>query len=112
MADGTVQGSGPLNPHEKRMAEQEYRQSADLFKRALAQYQKSENPYQQEEFKEVMDQALQVLNETAKDLVRKDLQKQNQQIAKDYDTFQKFPKDPDTVQKLSQELDRAKRSVD
>lgn len=103
--------SGPLGPSEKKMYEEEYKHSADLFKRALDQYNKSENPYQKAEFKDVMDQAMQVLNETASGLMRKELKEQNQHIAKDYATFQKHPKDPDTLNKLNHDLDKAKKSV-
>lgn len=111
MADQDTSGVGPLGPRERKMYEQEYRHSADLFKRALEQYSKSENTYQQGEFKEVMDKAMQVLNETARELVRKELLKQNDQIAKDYATFQQFPNDPDTLEKLNHDLDKAKKSI-
>lgn len=103
--------SGPLGPREKKMYEQEYKHSADLFKRALDQYNKSENPYQKEDFKDVMDKAMQVLNETAQGLMRKELQDQNQKIAKDYENFQKYPGDPDTLDKLKGDLDKAKKSI-
>lgn len=111
MADNDVSGVSPLGPREKKMYEQEYKHSADLFKRALDQYAKSDNMYQQAEFKSVMDKAMKVLNETASELMRKELKKQNDQIAKDYATFQKFPQDPDTQAKLSQDLDKAKKSI-
>lgn len=102
---------GPLGPREKKMYEQEYKHGADLFKRAMDQYTQSSNMYQQSEFKEVMDQALNVLNESAQGLMRKELLKQNEQIAKDYETFQKFPKDPDTQEKLSNDLETAKNLI-
>ncbi|HSX11642.1 MAG TPA: hypothetical protein VLF94_08010, partial [Chlamydiales bacterium] len=72
---------------------------------------KADNMYQKAEFKSVMDKAMNVLNETASELMRQELKKQNEQIAKDYATFQKFPGDPDTQEKLSKDLDKAKRSV-
>lgn len=103
--------TGPLGPREKKMYEQEYKHSADLFKRALDQYNKSENPYQKAEFKDVMDKAMQVLNETAHGLMRKELDDQNKKIAKDYANFQKYPGDPDTVDKLNSDLDKAKKTV-
>lgn len=111
MTDKDLSGVGPLGPRERKMYEQEYKHSADLFKRALEQYNKAENPYQQNEFKDVMDKAMQVLNETARELMRQELQKQNDQIAKDYANFQKFPEDQDSVNKLNRDLDKAKRSI-
>lgn len=106
-----VPGVGPLSPKDKKMYEQEYKHGADLFQRALEQYKKSDNSFQQEEFKDVMDEAMNVLNETAQALMRQELLKQNEKISKDYATFQKFPADPDTQEKLSNDLDKAKKSV-
>ncbi len=104
-------GVGPLNPREQKMYEREYQQGADLFKKALDQYTKSSNSNQKAEFKDVMDKSLQVLNEAARELMRKELQKQNEQIAKDYATFKKYPGDHDTIEKLNQDLDKAKKSL-
>ena len=103
---------GPLNPHDKKMYEQEYKQGATLFKQALDQYTKSDNPYQQIEFKKVMDKAMQVLNQTAHGLMRQELKAQNERIAKDYSTFKKYPKDPDTLNKLKQDLEDAKAAIE
>lgn len=108
-----IQGSGiprKITPEEKKMYEQEYRHGADLFQRALQEYSKSDNMYQKEEFKEVMDKAMQVLNETARELKQKELDKQNQLIAKDYSTYQNNPTDQ-LKQKLSADLDKAKKSI-
>ncbi|MGB7978558.1 MAG: hypothetical protein WCF19_05305 [Chlamydiales bacterium] len=110
-----VSREGPVGPRETKMYEQEYKHSADLFKRALGQYTQAANQYQQAEFKAVMDKALQVLNETASELVRQngrtELQKNNAKIAKDYQTFQKDPANPDTLEKLNKDLDKAKKSI-
>lgn len=106
-----ISGAGSVGPREKKMYEQEYKHSADLFKRALDQYAKSDNPYQKAEFKDVMDKALNVLNETASELMRKELANQNEVISKDYATFQKYPEDQDTLDKLSKDLDKAKKSI-
>jgi len=100
-----------LGPQERAKYEQEYRQSADLFRKALTQYGEAQNPYQQAEFKGVMDQAMQILQEAARGLMRKQLQEQNEKIAKDYERFQKHPTDKDTVNKLSHDLESAKKSV-
>lgn len=106
---GDVSGSSPIGPRDKQMYEQEYKQSADLFQKALNQYGKSDNPYQKAEFHDVMDRALDIMNETASELMRKELKSQNEKIAQDYQTFQKFPDDPDTQEKLRQDLNKAKK---
>jgi hypothetical protein len=58
-----------------------------------------------------MDKSMKVLNETARELMRNELKKQNEQIAKDYATFKKYPGDQDTIDKLSRDLDQAKKSI-
>ena len=101
--------TGSTGPRgDKQTYEQEYKHSAYLFQRALDQYNKSDNPYQKTEFKDVMDKAMNVLNETAHGLMRKELEEQNKKIANDYENFQKYPGDPDTIEKLNNDLDQAK----
>jgi 23S rRNA pseudoU1915 N3-methylase RlmH len=102
---------GPVNPNDRKQYEAEYKQGADLFQRALADYAKSDNPFQKAEFIDVMDKSLKVLNETAQALSRKELQKQNEQIAKDFAVFQKESGDQDRINQLNTDLDKAKKSV-
>ena len=113
MSEG-VSRSGPSgpSPHDKKMYEQEYKHGADLFDKALDQYEKSDNSFQKAEFKDVMDKAMRVMNDSAQGLIRKDLEEQNQKIAKDYETFQKYPGDEDTSKRLHQDLDDAKQTLD
>lgn len=103
--------TGPIGPNEKKMYQQEYRHGADLFQRALDKHSKSDNPYQKDEFKDVMEKAMQVMNETAHELMRKELESQNQKIAQDYTNYKKHPDDPDTINQLKSDLDKAKRSI-
>lgn len=103
--------SGPSDSRNRKMYEQEYLHGAELFQKALNQYHASSNPYQQKEFKDVMDQAMSVLNETARGLMRKELDKKNEKIAKDYQNFQKHPDDPHFFDVLNQDLNDAKKSI-
>lgn len=105
-----VEPSG-LTPHDKTRYEQEYRQSVDLFQKALTQYSKSEDPYRQHEYEQVMKQALTILNETANQLMQQELQKQNAQIAKDYAAFQKNPSSQEAVKNLQNDLTQAKKKT-
>ena len=82
------QGMGPLSPQEKKAYELEYKKGADLFKRALDDYSHSKNMFQKEEFRSVMDKAMQVLNDAAAALQRKELLNQNTVIEKDFENFQ------------------------
>ena len=70
------------------------------------------NQYQQAEIKAVMDKALQVLNETASELVRQngrtELQKITPKSPKIIRLYKKDPANPDTLEKLNKDLDEAK----
>lgn len=103
--------SGKITPEERKGFEQEYRHGADLFQRALAGYSKTDNPYQKEEFKEVMDKALGVLNGTASQLLRKELMDQTKKISKDYSDYQDHPNGR-IQKKLDQDLEAAKQAID
>jgi hypothetical protein len=107
-----VSGDGeshPIQPQERKLYEGEYKQATDLFQRSLNEYTKSDNMYQREEFKKVMREALQVLNETAAELKRTDLLKQNDKIAQDYNTFQSD--DANSPKQLQSDLDKAKKLI-
>lgn len=108
-----IQGHGqnPITPREKKMYEKEYVHGAKLFQKALQQYSKSDNPYQKEEFKQVMDKAMEVLNETARELKAKPLVEQNEKISKDYTAFTDQPKNAKAVDALNQDLEKAKKSL-
>jgi len=101
----------PITPREQKMYEQEYKHGAQLFQKALQQYVKSDNPYQQDEFQHVMDKAMRVLNETAAELNRKALLDQNDKIEKDFAAFNNKPDDPSNFDKLNKDLEQAKKSI-
>ncbi len=108
-----IQDSGspaPISPRDKKMYEQEFKHAATLFQQALDSYAKSDNPYQKQEFKEVMDKAMRVLNETAQELTRKELLNQNVKIANDYATYQQ-DSSTSAQAKLQSDLEKAKKSV-
>lgn len=105
-------GEPAHTPREIHMYEQEYKSSAQLFQNAVEHFAKSDNPYQKKEFQEVMDKALAILNETARELNRQSLFDQNAKIEKDYESFNKTPSDEKTVAQLNKDLEDAKKSVD
>ena len=105
-----IHDTGPVTPRQAEVYKKEYQHGVDLFQRALGQSAKSDNPYQKEQFGEVMDKAMQVLNETARELKRKDLLSQNKQISQDYQAYQQSPSDA-MREKLIHDLDKAKHSI-
>ena len=109
-----VQGPGerpsPMSPQDRVLYEQEYRRGVDLFRRALDQYSEADESHKKDAFREVMDRALQVLNETARELNRSDLMKQNQKISTDLETYQN-KEVPALKNQLTQDLKQAEKKL-
>ena len=106
-------GPGPITPRQEKEYKKEYLHGEELFQKALHQAAKTEpagNPYQQEQFRSVMNDAMNVLNQSARALKRDDLIKQNAQIAHDFSTYKAKPT-KEAQQKLNQDLDAAKKSI-
>lgn len=97
-----------ISPREKTLYKQEYVHGADLFQRALQQHAKSANMYQKAEFQEVMENMMQVMNETARALKEEVLKKQNEKISEDFKTYQQAPSES-TQKRLAEDLDQAKK---
>lgn len=102
----------PHTPREIQEYEKEYKKSVKLFQEAVQHYAESDNPYQKKEFQEVMNKALCILNETARELNNQRLLEQNETIEKDYASFNKSPKDKKTIAQLNKDLDKAKTLID
>ena len=103
-------GTSPLSPQDKKLYEQEYKQGVDLFQRSLAEYEKADEVHKKEAFKDVMGQAMQILNETARELKRPELNAQNKKISQDFLAYQDHETDTAKSQ-LVQDLSQAKRKV-
>ena len=100
-------GTGPLSSKDIKAYKEEYLHGADLFERALEQCSQAPNIYQQEAFKRVMKQTMQVLNETARGLKRPDLIQQNEKIAQDFEAYDDHM-DPLAQRVLMEDLEKAK----
>jgi hypothetical protein len=105
---GPGEGPFPISHRDKIQYEKEYRAGVDLFQRALEQYNSTDEPYKKEAFKEVMDRAMQVLNETARELKRADLMDQNQKISQSFEALQDQKTDATIV---ANNLKQAKKNV-
>lgn len=84
--DGGIPDVSPKN--KKRMYEAEYKHAANLFDRSLEEYAHANNEYKKEAFRKVMNQALQVLKDTAVALKKNEWLKQCDRIEQDYQAFQ------------------------
>lgn len=105
----SIQGPRPSR-EDMKMYAQEYKHGVDLFQRALVEYKSAHEVHKKDAFRNVMDKALQVLNETARGMRRNDLLAQNQKIQDDFQTFQSSQSNKDGT-KLEGDLAHAKRIV-
>ena len=83
-----IEGGGQINPQDLQTYRHEYKQGVDLFQRALKEYSAADEIHKKDAFREVMENALQILNDSAKAMKRTDLLQKNQQIAKDFQDLQ------------------------
>jgi hypothetical protein len=96
----------PLSPEDKALYLQEYHHGADLFQRALEGYATSGDSHQKEAFKNVMNQALHVMNQAAGQLGDKEMKSQTEQISQDFAQYQDTGSQT-AYQKLNRDLSDA-----
>lgn len=102
--------SGKINPQQQEVYKQEFAQGADLFQKSLAEYQNSNIPAQKEAFKDVMQKAMQVMNETAKLCLSKEAQKKEEQVNANFQNFQ-AQESPENIKDLSKSIQQLKDSI-
>jgi hypothetical protein len=106
-----IDNAGSVNPRAEKLYKQEYQHGANLFEKALLQANKSSYPPQQKEFAGVMNIAMEVLNQSARELKSQTLMAQSQKIAEKYKEYQKNPT-KENFEALRSDLDKAKHSFD
>lgn len=89
-----------------KMYEAEYKHAAHLFDESLEEYSHTDNVYKKEAFRNVMNQALEVLKDTARLLKRQKYIDQCQGIEKDYLAYQ-ADSTPEREIKLHKDLGQA-----
>jgi hypothetical protein len=105
-----IEGSGSIPPDVRATYRQEFAHGLDLFQRSLSEYQSTDAGHKKDMFKQVMDEALQVMNETAKMCLNRAGQKQESALASDYDTFMSNGSSS-SLQKLNSDIDQLKKFV-
>ena len=105
---GGIGGSRPLTPEEKQCYQQDYQKSFDLFQNALTEYNKPNVEFhKKEQLKKVMDEALQVMNETACVALKEGKQAKGQSLQTDYESYINEPSD-ENKKKLMDDVDSLK----
>ncbi len=100
--------SSGMSSAEKKMYKSEFKHAADLFERTLDADTKSNNMYQKDEYRKVMEKSVQVLKETATALNQDNLLKQADQIEQDLNAYQQSAT-PASIFQLHQDLEKAKK---
>ncbi|HNA62353.1 MAG TPA: hypothetical protein PKW79_04690 [Rhabdochlamydiaceae bacterium] len=106
----SIDGDKPITPQMKEIYKQECTRGVELFQRSLKEYQKSQIPAQKDEYRDVMDKALQIIKETASQCLGKEMQKEGSNLQKDYDTFIANPSD-NNLNRLNNDLEHFKKEI-
>lgn len=92
-----------------KMYKAEYKHAAHLFDESLEEYSHTDNVYKKEAFRNVMNQALQVLKDTARLLKKQTYIDQSLEVEKDYQAYQANGT-PEQEMKLHKDLKNLYRS--
>lgn len=106
MADiGGVGGPGKsYTPDELKHYQADYQKSLKLFQKSLEQYnQTNMEPHKKAKFKQVMDESLQIMNETASVALKKGKQSYEKALESDYKNYIANPTD-ENLKKLEESI--------
>lgn len=107
-----IESAGPVTPSQTdKLYRQEYQHGANLFEEALNQANKASYDPKKEQFDDVMQMAMKILNQTASSLKNEKLLKQNEKINEDFKAYQANP-DKEHLDVLRDDLNNAKHSFD
>ncbi|MCB1110274.1 MAG: hypothetical protein KDK64_04780 [Chlamydiia bacterium] len=104
---GGVQGGGEPHHYSKEELEryhQDYQKGLDLFQKSFEEYNKPDVEFhKKEQLKKVMDEALQVMNETACVALKEGKVANDKQLNTDYQDFIKNPT-PEAQKKVADDI--------
>ena len=96
-------------PQNQEIYKKDFDRAVNLFQQSLSGYQQSTEPHQKEKFRDVMDKCIVVIQETIKEALRKEAQKQFNQVDQDYKNYI-ANENPKTFEQLNKDLDSLKNS--
>lgn len=96
-------------PQNQEIYKKDFNRAVNLFQQSLSGYQQSTEPHQKEKFRDVMDKCIVVMQETIKEALRKEAQKQFNQVDQDYKNYI-ANENPKTFEQLNKDLDSLKNS--
>lgn len=108
--DDSISGSSGIPPDQMQIYKQDFAQAANLFQQSLSEYQKSTIPAQQQAFKEVMQKAMNIMNEISQICLSQSAQKKEVNLNQ---TFQEFENNPSAAnaQALNQSINKLNKSL-
>lgn len=106
---GPVDGESAIPPQMRAIYKQEYTEGVNLFQQSLQDYQGAES-HKKALLKDVMNRALQVMNETARACLNKQAVAQNDKVAKDYQGYISN-ESPTGYNKLKTDIDDLKKFI-
>jgi len=108
---GTIDGgANSIPPDLRTIYKHDFERSVDLFQSSLQEYEKAKEFNKKKKFKDVMDKALQIMNETASACLSKKSITEKDQLQKDYQNFLQHDT-PNTLKRLNDDLDQLKKSL-
>ena len=96
-------------PQNQEIYKKDFNRAVNLFQQSLSGYQQSTEPNQKEKFRDVMDKCLVVIQETIKEALRQEAQKQFNRVDQDYKNYI-ANENPKTFEQLNKDLDSLKSS--
>lgn len=108
-----INQSGPVyqpSPEDIAMYKQQFNEGLNLFKNALEEHHKADEEHKKARFEDVMSKALNVLNETSSAVLKKQGQKLEDQLAKDYNIYIHDESD-DNYKTLKGDIDKLQGKV-
>lgn len=96
-------------PQNQEVYKKDFDRAVNLFQQSLSGYQQSTEPHQKEKYRDVMDKCIVVIQETIKEALRQEAQKQFNQVDQDYKNYI-ANENPKTYEQLNKDLDSLKNS--
>ncbi len=82
-----IPGTGGASPEDKKVYQKEFIKGAALFQEALEKHHEAKEAPQKAAFEKVMKEALEVMNQTAKQGFDKEKVAKEQKLEKDYKSY-------------------------
>lgn len=100
-------GDKNISPQLQETYRNEYARGVTLFKNSLTEHQKAEDGPKKDKFKDVMDKALNIMNESARGFLSTKGQADQKVLQQDYQTYL-ANHDANSYQKLNKDIDNIK----